>query len=549
MKQSATGTNGRPPAAPRVGGALEDRTSATATAVLAITGALAALIVALLAIRPDAGSPLSYDAYAVTVHFDRIVSGHHLEDVLGTTPKPLLTVAFGLAHAVGGWTGVALVSILAWSASVGLATALAARLGGIVAGVAAAVLLIASPTLLLESAWGLGTVWAIGLWSAAGLAAIARPPRWWLCGVLLGLAALVRVETLLIVGLGLAVILGARLVGGPRPGWRRPLAIAAGLLALPVMLAHDALLTGDPLYWTTVSASYGQALAAAGVLPTPDVALGMVRSTLAAAPVLTALAAGGAVLLVRDRRWPIVVGLAALGPGIAIALPVLAASGRLVDARYLEPIRFTVTLLAALAIGWGVDWVLRPARTSTAGGPARYALAGVAVLAAVAVAVLATPVVGPTDAATASTLARFRALSRTAEAAEPALLGVVAQTRGISDWPGSTPVPGSSRRDLFAVPGNIRPRLALDLGLPLTRLVATNPASIDLANGQPSAGEIVVHSGGDLPAEAYAPFELDAPASTGSLVLTPVLSDPGSATWVVRVDGVGGSPLWTPTAR
>lgn len=522
----------------------------TSTVVLVgVMAALSALAIALAGVRPNAFAPLSYDAYATTLHFERIAAGQHLEGNLGTTPKPLLTLAFGLGHALGGWTAVSVLSIVAWSLSTGVAVALATRLAGVVSGVAAAVLLIASPTLLLETAWGLGTVWAIGLWSAAALAAIARPPRWTLCGLLLGLAVLVRVETVLVVALGIVVVLALRVIRGATPGWRRPLAVAWAAWSLPVMLIHDSLLTGDPLYWTKVSAVYGQALAGIGALPSPSDAAALVVTALAAAPILVVLAAAGVILLVRARAWAVLVGLAALGPGVALALPLLAASGRLADARYLEPIRCALVLPAAVTIGYAIEAAFRLRRQP---GPTRSLLRPrlwPAVVAGAVVALAASPVIAPLDAGTQATIARFRTLAQTAEIAEPQMRSRVAETPALAAWPGSSKVPGTSRQDLFAVPGNVRARLALDLGLPLTRLVATDATHMNVAGGSPPIGEIVVHSGGDVPAAAFAPFEASAPSTVGQVLVVPLLADPANVTWVVRLDMVGGGSNATPIAR
>ena len=94
-------------------------------------------------------------------------------------------------------------------------------------------------------------------------------PRWGIAGVALGLAALARLETFLVIGLALGVLAAMRF--GPAK-WRRPVPagawrISIGLLALPVMCLHDVLLTGDPFFWTSVAASYSATAESAGRLP------------------------------------------------------------------------------------------------------------------------------------------------------------------------------------------------------------------------------------------------------------------------------------------
>ncbi len=512
-------------------------------ALLAVAAALIAGLVALAVIRPASVAPLSYDAYASTLHFDRILGGHRLEGALGTTPKPLLTVAFGLAHAVGGWQLVGLVSVLAWGASVGMATRLAVRVGGTTAGVAVAVLLIASPTLLLETAWGLGTVWAIGLWSAAALAASADRPRWSWCGALLGLATLVRVETVIVVAAIFAIALGSWAVTGRRPTGPLRAAILA-LWALPVMAVHDVVLTGDPLYSLKVSALYGNALASIGALPGPDVAIGLAVGPVSGAPVLAGLAILGVVALVRARAVPVLVGVLALGLGVGVALPLLAASGRLADARYVEPIRFALVFAAAMGIAWLLSlaaWAVRrrwPASDGDGGRSLRIAL-GAAL--AVAVALVAAPTFGPADPTTSAVIERFRMLATSADVARPTLDKLIAADPSVAGGP---PLGNGaqSRQDQIQVPGNVRPRMALDLGLPLTQVSATDALHLDIADGNPPPGTIVVHSGGDLPPEVFVPFEVSATTSIGAVQLQPLLSDPASATWVIRIDAVGGGP-------
>jgi hypothetical protein len=527
------------------------RLAASPTVVLAVLAAVTAAVVTAWSIQPTSSPGLSYDAYASTLHFDRLVSGHRLEDVLGTTPKPLLTLAFGVAHALGGWSLVAVVSLAAWVVSVGLATALAARLGGAAAGVAMAVLLIVSPTLLLDTAWGQGSVWAIGAWAGAGLAVTARRPRWILCGFLLGLGALARPETMLIGFLALALAVGLRLIGRKVPRG----AVGAALLSfwcLPVMLLHDWALTGDPLYWSRVSQIYGDALASIGALPGPGDAANLAVSPAVQAPIIAVLAVAGALLLARRRSWAVLTGMVALAAGVLVGLPALAALGRLADSRYLEPFRVVMDLGAAVAIAAAFAAVVARLRGSLAGRRGTVdgrLVAGLGVVVAAVVAVAVSPVLGPLDAGTQSIIARFRSFSRSADLALPSLQAVSAANPAIAVWPGTKRL-ATGRPDVFAVPGNIRPRLALDLHVPLTRLVATSPYALDIAEGQPPVGEVVLHSAGDVPQSAYAVLEGGSPMNVGIVVLTPLFSDAADGTWVVRIDSVGfGSPIPQPVPR
>ncbi len=368
----------------------------------------------------------------------------------------------------------------------------------------------------------------------------------------------------------LALPLGSRLSAAIPPGqWR----IGLALLALPVMLLHDALLTGDPFYWARVSAVYGDALASIGALPDAwsaarqavDVPLGM--------PVLSILALVGTLALIGRRAWPILVGLLAVGPGMGLFLVALAASGRFVDPRYLIPIQAVILVAAATGIGALASLIAArlegarsrrvrgtvPARraggtvlASRAGSampaaPARRAVvpgrgiaASALVLVGALVALLATPAIGPLDASTQATLDRFHRLAHSADVAEPVLAEQLADFKTAREWPGNAPISDRKRSDIFAVPGNLRPRLALDLDVPLTRLVATDTARLDPSRGAPPPGEIVFHSGGDLPAPGFASFEIASPSLVGPVLLVPLFHDAAAATWIVRIDSTGG---------
>jgi len=236
---------------------------------------------------------------------------------------------------------------------------------------------------------------------------------------------------------------------------------------------------------------------------------------------------------------------------MAVALPMLAGSGRLADPRYLEPIRFGLLLSASIAIGW-LPASLHASRVAARlrlDRPRWRLLATVAtVLLALGVAAWPTP--APLDPAVQSTIARFELLSSAAEIAAPPLRRIVAADPAIAGWPASARLSDRDRLDVFAVPGNIRPRLALDLGVPLTRIVATDPASLDLMAGRPPAGEIVVHCDADLPVPVFRPLEVSEPSNLGPVVLIPVLADAARGVWIVRLDAAGGgSPLSTPARR
>ena len=95
---------------------------------------LASVAVAAYVIRPWIAAPLAFDTAASVLHFDRIVSGHYLERPLTTTPKPNLTLVYGLIYsATHDWRAISFAALGAWGLSVVLAARLAWRLGGALA--------------------------------------------------------------------------------------------------------------------------------------------------------------------------------------------------------------------------------------------------------------------------------------------------------------------------------------------------------------------------------------------------------------------------------
>ena len=199
---------------------------------------------------------------------------------MGATPKPLLTVVYGLLYNVtGDWRAISLATTGAFAVGVLLAACLVQRLAGLPAAVFVAIGLTGLSLLQSDLDPVDATPWAMVGWFGAGLL-VARPrPRFGLAGLVLMLATLARLETLALVGCALAALVGlwavrrcasadvaGRLLGrdrarrlaqipaAPRRAWLLALAFAA----LPIMLAHDWPLTGDPFYWVLVSQDYSR---------------------------------------------------------------------------------------------------------------------------------------------------------------------------------------------------------------------------------------------------------------------------------------------------
>ena len=131
------------------------------------------------------------------------------------------------------------------------------------------------------------------------------------------LATLARFETFILLSVIAAILAATRVassfrwnIASPRRAWL----LLIGFAALPVYMLHDCLLTGNPLYTEAVPA-----LASSGApIVGPLGALGIIASHYGPMTPLLLLAVVGVIGLVRRRCWPILVGLAALGPGLGL---------------------------------------------------------------------------------------------------------------------------------------------------------------------------------------------------------------------------------------
>jgi hypothetical protein len=517
-------------------------------ALLAVLAAIfiAAVAVAASAIRPWIAAPLAFDTAASVLHFDRIVSGRHLEEALSTTPKPLLTVLYGLLYsATGDWRAISIAALGAWGLCVASASLLAWRVGGVLAAVFAGVSLVLSPRLLLETSWALGSVWALLLWIVAGLAVTGRRPRWGIAGAALGLGALARLETFLVIGLALAVLAVLRF--GPSR-WRRPLPagawrISIGLLALPVMCLHDLLLTGDPFFWTSVAASYSATAESAGRLPDLTAVARDLADLVAGQVAVTVLAVIGVVVLVVRAQWSILVGVLALGPGMATFLLVLAARHTFVDPRYLVPI--SVALIFAAAVGLSAVRVpdlaplvgrVRSLGAWSARDRSIASLATVSLVAAV-LAIAFAPAIGPLDRATRVTIASARHVARTADRAIPRIRTALAGPAGAGSGSGAAAGGTGTPAALIVVPVAIRPRVAVDLDRPLGQVGSYRDLAA-WASGAPATGQLLlVDVDPSAPATATAGFHRSAPGTVDGVRLVPLLSDAANGAFLLQVAG------------
>jgi hypothetical protein len=468
-----------------------------------------ALAVARL-VRLPGPAILDPDEHAAALYLDRLLAGERLEDPLLSTPKPLLTVVHGAAWALThDWRVLEAVAVAALALAVVALARAAGRLGGVPAGLAAAVAAGGSGALVLQAARGNSLVFALAGWAVALDALTSDRRRWGLAAAALTLAALARSETWPL--LPLAGLLG--LVAWRRHGQRRALWLLLPLAAPLLWLGHDWLLTGDPLYSLQVPERYTDLVSGRHPVAPADWAARLGRRY-AGSPLLLALAALGVVWLARRRAWTWLAGLAVLTVGLATLLGLEAWRGTYVSWRYLDPIDLGVRLAA----GFGAAW-LAAAATARLGRVAGVAgVVGVAV-AAVLVGAACWPL-APADPTVGSTLDRDTRLSANAAAAVRLLRPVAAD-------------PGA----VVVVSGPQRTRVALELGVSLGRVRDLFLATLDAPLDNALTGSAVVFhdADGDRPAKRFAPLSVTQPSQVGQVRLVPLEVDPPRGLYVLRV--------------
>lgn len=504
---------------------------------------LVALVVIIGIIRPFTAAPVAADAAASVLYWNRIVSGERLEAFVNLTPKPLLTLVYGVVHSLThDWRAVSIVAILVAAAAVTIGARLAHRVGGAVAAVLAGVLLLLDARMLVEVAWAYGLPWFLAAIGGAGLALVSRPPRYGLAGLLLLLGALVRPETftLLAVATVILVVLAARHRLPPRG-----LLILVGWGAIPIMLAHDQLLAGDPLHWLRVSALW------AGEAGTPSagrVARALVDMLLSHPAVTVMAAVGVAGAWFAPRARVVAIGIVTVGVGTAAIVLAVGAMGRPIVDHYYSPIWLMMGFSAALGVACTVQtaqsaWdrrrgrvaAARPGATGGRQGPVGDAAGtrqgGVWRVIIPVVAVLIGAVVLRPLLATGGTLSsidRERAIAAQSDAVGPRLAEMAA-TMPVPPSVGPRGFPdGATYRIL--VPRFVLSRLAAHFNLPLTLVGPLVPGRP--THGLIHPGVIVYHDEVlDRGNERARKFEGSSPVVVEGVTFDLVANDP-PGTWV-----------------
>jgi hypothetical protein len=489
------------------------------------------LAISIWLVRPLDG-PAQTDTGAAVLFFDRIAAGRHLEAFVNSTPKPLLTLVNGGLHAItGDWRAGALVIVVVLASSIVMAAELARRVGGREAAAFAAVGLIGSAALLIETSWVIGLPWAFALWLAAGLALMRPVPRYGLAGAFLLLAALTRPETFIFLGLA-TLFLGWRFVSGPRPPPAAGL-ILIGWLAVAVLGVHDYLLTGNPVWWTEVSS-----ISAAGRKASVKAVALLNARHLLAMQWLVLAAVPGVVVLIRRRAWLAFWGLVAMGPLVGLFTLFLAFRNLTVLGHYLHPIDLAVILCAAVGTAAILAEIRRRVSSTLPRIPSRL-LSAASLAVAALIAVLVSVPFAPTSASARQSIGTESSYARRIEAVLPVLKDALQSVpAGPIDGPGPYRTPDPTGIVLFAPRYQVN-RLAATLGLPVTRIWWLDPSRIDPAAGYPPVGSLVYLDGFLNPgnvAEETAALRISGPVVKDGVRIVPIMVDVSQQLWIVKIE-------------
>jgi hypothetical protein len=511
-----------------------------------------------LLVRLPGPATLDPDEHAAVHYFDRLVAGERLEEPLLSAPKPLLTVVHGLAWRAGhDWRLLEALAVAAFALAVVCLARSAGRLAGPPAAAATALAVAGSGPLVLQAARGNSMVFALAAWSVA-LDALTRGPgsrgggfkgggfrevraaggrpsgggaAWGVAAAALFVAGLARAESWLL----LPLAAGYGIVAWRR-GERRAALLVLPLAAPLVWLAHDWLLTGDPLYALGVPGRYSDLVSGRQVVPPGDW-LALVARRYAADPLLLALAAAGVIWLFRRRAWVWLAALGAAGVGVLTLLGLQAWQGTYISWRYFDPADVALHVAAALGAAAIASLVAGrlPGRTAPGGGGAattadpgrsgaRPRPLGAVVGALVLVGLACWPL-APGDPLVDSTLDRDTRLSvNTATAV--AVLGQF------------TAEPGT----VVTASGPQRLRVAVELGLPLDRVrdLFLAGRSVPLDRALAGSAAVFHDADGDRPVERFAPLSTTVPSRVGEVQVVPLRTDPERGLYVHRVEGSGG---------
>ena len=507
------------------------------------------------------GGPTMFDPdeHASALYFDRLVHGRQLEQIVFSTPKPLLTLVHGLGWMLfHDWRVGAVLTVAAFAVAVVTFARTAARVSGPVAAVLTVLLFLGWADWSLQVARGNSVIWVLACWGVAAdglvargrspaastpvpapasdgsagtlspiadrpnapLASAAAGPRWGIASVALLLAGLARGETWLL--LPVPVLFGLL---AWRRGDRRGLLLLLALLAPALWLLHDELLSGSALFSMHIPSAYTDVYPPGRrVIPLQRWVRRFLRSYShdRAATLMTTSAALGAVfLLLRRRAVGLVLAAGALFAGVWALLGRYAAEGVYISPRFFLLPDLALRGLAVFGLAVPLDLLLNRLRKERR--VVRLGVTGLSVMiGAVAFSLLLWPLT-PVDDAYRMARENGTHRSQIAAAAVQAL-GPVADEDGT----------------VLLVPSLIRNRIAVELDLPLTR-VRDDLLTVKVRKGQrfdqqlvrvlPSVDAVVV----DAHDARYAPLMVSAPTRFGADTIVPLRVDQSIGVYVLQV--------------
>lgn len=512
---------------------------------IAVLSGLATLLVAILIIHPWLSGTNDPDSMSTVLYWQRITSGQRLEVTVLTTPKPLLTVIFGVSWTLfHDWRLLVWETIAVHALGVAAGTRLAQRVGGIAAAVFVAATLIASSAELAEVSQANSLPWALLGWLVAALALTARPRRFWIAGVALLLAGMVRVETWILLAVAtfaiavLAVPSVRRWVPSRWPTSRSALPLLVGWLAVPAQLLHDFLLTGNPLYWLSVPTAYTKQVVPGLQAVSPLRFAHEVVIRYADTRIVVLLAAIGLGYLAYRRRWTMLLALTGLIAGVVVLLLSLAVRGIYISDRYYEEPDLGLLLAAGVGVG-GLVWIVRRLvrRRFRLRSTAGLIWGGIS---AALVAALIVGYPGPAMQQLSERITRLQDASRDYESIAPKLRAYAAAATGPP--PPATPAAGgftevATRTALLVVPRPFQRRIAVELDLSLTWLADSKVAFLQSPPAQAlKPGQYVyLDVRLDDPQRIFAVLEVSRPTSLGGRLLVPVFVKQGKV-WLLHVE-------------
>jgi len=497
---------------------------ALVAAVLATaTGLFAGAVVAILCVPWRVGA-VGFDSAASVLYFERIVARAPLEAFVGATPKPLLTVLYGVLYGLtNDWRSIGLVTVLSLAAAVGLTAWLVARVSGPAGAGFVAIAILGSPLLLQDVALAYATPLALLFLAVAGIALVGPRPSPAVAGLALLLATLTRFEVIVLSAVALVAVAGAWLARrrglASVPGPWAVVPLLLGWLALPIMAIHDVLLTGDIFYWLEVSARYSRENPAS--VRTVGELLAFVIQRYRPELPLVALAVVAIWWSARGRAIPVAIGLTSLALGVLALVLLLAARGTYVSTRYFLLIDLSIDVAAAIGVGAIVAVIVRRLPSGTA--IPRVAEAGAAVLAIALAFVLLRPW---------APLAANQQRAIDGQVGASANADTVAVVIGAPSPSSRCLTPGGS----LVVPGLMTPRLAVSMRRPLTsfRSLTVDPSGAIVP--PPAPGDVVVHERFLDRSIAIPPtLESGAPIDVPGARLEPLLADAGAGLWIYEV--------------